>query len=49
MNHANGWIGGMNGGMGGSGWMGGGMWAWTVIAVLVVALLVVVINKVSTK
>ena len=39
----------MNGWMGGSGWMGGGMWAWTVIAVLVVVLLVVVINRVSTK
>ncbi len=31
------------------GWMGGGMWLWTVIAVLVVILLVVVINKVSNK
>lgn len=29
--------------------MGGGMWIWTVIAVLLVALLVVVINKVSAK
>ena len=38
MNH-----GGMNG------WMGGGMWLWTVIGVLVVVLLVVVINKVSNK
>jgi len=35
--------------MGGAGWMGGGMWIWTVIAVLLVALLVVVINKVSAK
>ena len=35
--------GGMNG------WMGGGMWLWTVIGVLVVVLLVVLINKVSTK
>ena len=33
----------------GYGWMGGGMWIWTVIAVLVVVLLVVVINKVSKK
>lgn len=27
------------------GWMGGGMWIWTVIGVLVVVLLVVVINN----
>jgi len=27
------------------GWMGGGMWLWTVVGVLVVILLVVVINK----
>ena len=32
-----------------NGWMGGGMWIWTVIAVLVVVLLVVVISKVSNK
>ncbi len=38
MNH-----GGMNG------LMGGGMWLWTVIGVLVVVLLVVLINKVSKK
>jgi hypothetical protein len=31
------------------GWMGGGMWIWTVIGVLLVVLLVVAINKVSTK
>jgi uncharacterized membrane protein len=31
------------------GWMGGGMWIWTVIGVLMVVLLVVAINKVSTK
>ena len=32
------------------GWMGGGgMWIWTVIGVLVAILLVVAINKVSTK
>lgn len=31
------------------GWMGGGMWLWTVIGVLVVILLVVVINKQSKK
>jgi hypothetical protein len=29
--------------------MGGGMWIWTVIGVLVVALLVVVISKQSKK
>jgi uncharacterized membrane protein len=32
-----------------SGWMGGGMWIWTVIGVLVVILLVVVINRQSKK
>ena len=31
------------------GWMGGGMWIWTVIGVLVVVLLVVAINKQSKK
>ncbi len=31
------------------GWMGGGMWTWTVIGILVVALLIVVIIKVSRK
>jgi uncharacterized membrane protein len=31
------------------GWMGGGMWLWTVIGVLVVVLLVVMIIKVSRK
>ena len=31
------------------GWMGGGIWIWTVIAVLVVVLLVVLINRLSTK
>ena len=31
------------------GWMGGGMWLWTVIGVLVVVLLVVAINKLSNK
>jgi len=29
--------------------MGGGMWIWTVIGVLVVALLVVVINNLSKE
>ena len=32
-----------------NGWMGGGVWLWTVIGVLVVVLLVVLINKVSKK
>jgi uncharacterized membrane protein len=31
------------------GWMGGGMWIWTVIGVVVVVLLVVTINKLSKK
>ena|GEM_PF-2124887 len=31
------------------GWMGGGMWAWTLISVLVVVLLIIMINKASTK
>jgi len=32
-----------------NGWMGGGMWLWTVIAVVVVVLLVFVISKLSKK
>jgi len=32
-----------------NGWMGGGMWIWPVIGVLLVVLLVVVINKQSKK
>ena len=32
-----------------NGWMGGGMWIWTVIGVLVVVLLIVVIIKLSNK
>lgn len=31
------------------GWMGGGMWIWTVIGVLLVVLLVVVINRLTRK
>ncbi len=31
------------------GWMGGGMWVWTVIGVLVVVLLVFAMNKLSKK
>jgi uncharacterized membrane protein len=40
MNHADGWM---------NGWMGGGMWVWTVLGVVVVILLVVVISKLSKK
>ena len=32
-----------------NGWMGGGMWIYTVIGVLVVVLLVVAINKMAQK
>jgi len=32
-----------------NGWMGGGMWIWTALGVVVVALLVVVISKLSKK
>ena len=32
-----------------NGWMGGGMWIWTVFGVLLVVLLVCVINNVSKK
>jgi hypothetical protein len=39
MQYANGW---MNG-------MGGGMWLWTVIGVLLVVLLVVAISKLSKQ
>ncbi len=31
------------------GWMGGGMWLWTVIGVLVVVLLLVVISTLSKR
>ncbi len=31
------------------GWMGGGIWIWTVIGVLVMVLLVVVIIKLSNR
>jgi hypothetical protein len=31
------------------GWMGGGMWLWTVIGVLLAVLLVVAIGKLSRK
>jgi hypothetical protein len=32
-----------------NGWMGGGMWLWTVIGIAVVVLLIVVIGKLSKK
>ena len=31
------------------GWMGGGMWLWTVIGVVLVVLLIVVISKQSKR
>lgn len=40
MNHSDGWLGG---------WASGGMWLMTVIGVVVVALMVVVISKLSKK
>jgi uncharacterized membrane protein len=40
MNHTNGWM---------SGWMGGGMWIWTLIGALAVVLLVTVITRLSKK
>jgi uncharacterized membrane protein len=40
MNHTDGWM---------NGWMGGGMWIWTLLGVVVVVLLVVVIGKLSKK
>ena len=40
MEHANNWM---------NGWMGGGMWTWTVIGVLMVVLLAVVINRLSRE
>lgn len=32
-----------------TGWMGGGMWTWTVLGVLLMVLLVVAIGKMSNK
>jgi uncharacterized membrane protein len=40
MNNADGWM---------NGSMGGGMWLWTVISVVVIVLLVVVIGRMSKK
>ncbi len=40
MHHTDGWMGG---------WAGGGMWLWTVIAIGIVVLLVVIINKRSKR
>ena len=40
MNHENGWM---------NGWAGGGMWLWAVVAIGIVVLLVVIINKLSKK
>ena len=47
MNDANGLMNHTDGSM--NGWMGGGMWFWPVIGVLVVVLLVVLIIKLSKK
>ena len=43
MHYGTGWMGGMNG------WMGGGMWLWTVIGVLLVVLLAVAIGKLARR
>jgi len=40
MNHTDGWT---------HGWAGGGMWLWTVLGLVIVALLIVVISKLSKK
>jgi uncharacterized membrane protein len=40
MNHTDGWM---------NGWTGGGMWLWPVLGLVIVALLVVVISKLSKK
>ncbi len=44
MNHAGGWMNGMNYGR-----IGGGMWPWTVAGLLVVVLPVVAISKMSKQ
>lgn len=40
MDHAEGWMGG---------WSGGGMWLWSAVGIAVVALLFLVISKLSKK
>jgi hypothetical protein len=40
INHSDGWM---------SRWAGGGMWAWTVLGLVILALLVVVIGKLTKK
>ena len=40
MNHTDGWMGG---------WAGGGRWLWTLLGLVIVALLGVVISKLSKK
>jgi len=32
-----------------NGWAGGGMWPWTILGLVIVALLVVVVSKLSKK
>ena len=40
MNDTHGWM---------NGWSGGGMWVWTVLGLVIVALLIVVIGRLSKK
>jgi uncharacterized membrane protein len=40
MNYGDGWM---------NGWLGGGMWVWTVVGLVVLVLLVVLVIKVSSK
>jgi hypothetical protein len=40
MNNTDGWM---------NGWMGGGMWIWTVLGIAIVVLLAFVIGKLSKK
>ncbi len=40
MNHGDGWM---------NGWLGGGMWLWTAIGLVVMALLVVLTLKASRR
>ncbi len=32
-----------------NGWMGGGMWTWSIVVILLVVVLVLAINKLSKK
>ena len=44
MNETGGWMGGMT-----SGWTGGGMWFWPVVCLLVVALIVFLVIRLTKK